>query len=78
MYILYVLCALLLLDTLTHVAQAAADGKLPCGFSCTRRASVATMLDGLFSRAECSGNGNVLARCSPCCAMKALSQGLHT
>ncbi|KAK6044246.1 hypothetical protein COOONC_18248 [Cooperia oncophora] len=56
-----------------------ANERLPCGFSCSRRTSVITMLDGVFSRAECSDrNGNVLARCSSCCAMKALSEGLTT
>ncbi|KAK5980370.1 hypothetical protein GCK32_011684 [Trichostrongylus colubriformis] len=56
-----------------------ANERLPCGFSCSRRTSVLTMLDGVLSRAECSDRtGNVMARCSSCCAMKALSEGLTT
>uniref|UniRef100_A0A7I4YLI1 Bursicon beta subunit n=1 Tax=Haemonchus contortus TaxID=6289 RepID=A0A7I4YLI1_HAECO len=52
---------------------------LPCGFSCSRRTAVTAVIDGVFSRAECSDrNGNIMARCSSCCAMKALSEGLTT
>ncbi|WKY04301.1 hypothetical protein Q1695_005362 [Nippostrongylus brasiliensis] len=49
------------------------SGVLPCGFSCSGRTFVTTLVDGVFSRAECSDrSGNVMNRCGPCCAMKAL------
>uniref|UniRef100_A0A7I4YIV0 Secreted protein n=1 Tax=Haemonchus contortus TaxID=6289 RepID=A0A7I4YIV0_HAECO len=51
--------------------------RLPCDFSCSRRTAVQTIADGVFYTMEClDRNGNNLARCSTCCAMEALSQGL--
>ncbi|EYB96864.1 hypothetical protein Y032_0146g2544 [Ancylostoma ceylanicum] len=53
------------------------EDRLPCGFSCSRRTAVLAMVDGVFSRAECSDrNGDVRSRCGPCCEMKALAEGL--
>ncbi|VDO56918.1 unnamed protein product [Haemonchus placei] len=51
-------------------AQVFPDGRfnpasepLPCGFSCSRRTAVTAIIDGVFSRAECSDrNGNIMAR----------------
>uniref|UniRef100_A0A1I7WYL9 Uncharacterized protein n=1 Tax=Heterorhabditis bacteriophora TaxID=37862 RepID=A0A1I7WYL9_HETBA len=53
--------------------------RLPCGFSCSRRVSILTIVDGVFSQAQCSDSSNDLkARCNSCCQIRALSDGLTT
>ncbi|CAD6188863.1 unnamed protein product [Caenorhabditis auriculariae] len=50
---------------------------LPCGFSCTARATLTTNVDNTFSQASCN-DGNVASRCNGCCVARGLQAGIST
>ncbi|CAB3410293.1 unnamed protein product [Caenorhabditis bovis] len=58
------------------VAAILAQG-LPCGFSCTRRAVINTIIDGVRGTASCSDN-TTPARCENCCKGRALQANLES
>ncbi|KAK6042607.1 hypothetical protein COOONC_19889 [Cooperia oncophora] len=70
-----VLCCLLAVIC----AQTSSRNRLPCGFTCTRKAQFVVNIDNTFTTTTCTTNSaDPRDRCSACCQARALAAGLST